>query len=651
MQALAMLGLLLIGRTEGGELPLRYWPPFPKPERILRSESLNEIPPEQALLLETLSGLVARRAQETGRGEFIWTGLTANPSYEEWFRRMVERTGAWVDPKTYSVWELLERYREAGVVKGYILYRYDRATREWHGSIVPAALDTSANVATSLAGLQDAVAVEESLEGRVQALGLPQLADVRGWDEAQAFREFGDRCSRDLLALNDPKNFLTRSLSVAARAFVVSHPGPTYEAALARLRPGSPVLGWGIGDEAALTGPSSRWGAFQTATNWCANLPLLSADGGPEWDAAGRLRPPDHPLRDRLGSLDWDDTSRFVSFVLSDGDNVQWLMLNFCLGPQARQYWACPDRGKMPFGWTLPLMDLSQLCPYTLDYLRETATEQDDFVLLSGGYYYPDWFGAHRPGEEVMAAHAARIGKYMAGGGVRVLMVNTQDWDSPEARRAYRCYARSIPALLGVLAVQYYPYTGGGGEVQWVSDGRGQEVPVVSARFALWSHSHRPREGGPRRLAQSIQEWAAAPAARPEDRFAWVVDHCWSWFRRIGPEEPLEREEVDQGAPEDPSIARGYRPALWCAEALPTHVRVVTPEELLLRLRLAARPLPTLRSYLAQVRRDYARLPVKPRAATRALAAAHRALRSLERGEVSPRAAFASVQRADRAVR
>ena len=55
--------------------------------------------------------------------------------------------------------------------------------------------------------------------------------------------------------------------------------------------------------------------------------------------------------------------TRYVAFVMSDGDNVQWLMLNFCKGQDAKQYWACPDRGRMPFGWTLPAMDLLQLCP------------------------------------------------------------------------------------------------------------------------------------------------------------------------------------------------------------------------------------------------------------------------------------------------
>jgi len=36
------------------ELPVRYWPSFPKPELLLQSESLNGMPPEQGILLETL---------------------------------------------------------------------------------------------------------------------------------------------------------------------------------------------------------------------------------------------------------------------------------------------------------------------------------------------------------------------------------------------------------------------------------------------------------------------------------------------------------------------------------------------------------------------------------------------------------------------
>jgi len=104
-------------------------------------------------------------------------------------------------------------------------------------------------------------------------------------------------------------------------------------------------------------------------------------------------------------------------------------------------------------------------------------------------------------------------------------------------------------------------------------------------------------------------------------------------------------------------VARGYRPALWCAEALLPHVRVVTPEELLLRLRLAARPEQTLRGWLAEVRREYGRRraelppsPTLPRAA-HDLWAAHRALQNWDRGKVSAEAAFAALQKADRTVR
>ncbi|MBI3920359.1 MAG: hypothetical protein HY318_02985 [Armatimonadetes bacterium] len=593
-------------------------------------------------MMETLSGLVARHAQKTGTGEYLWTGLTSNPSYEEWFRRLV----AWTKPRvidgTYSVWDLVDRYRKAGVVKGYILYQYDHTNRAWHGNPEPAQLDTSANVATTLAGLLSGIAVDESLRGKAEAAGLRMLADVREWDEARCLKEYGDRCSRDLLSMNDPKNFLTRSLAVAARAFVASRANATYDQALARLRPGVPVLGWGIGDEAQLTLPSSRWGAFQTATNWCANLPVLSAGKTGLDYPLKRLRP--NHRRVRLSDLDWDDRSRFVSFVLSDGDNVQWLMLNFCLGSSAQQYWACPERGSMPFGWTIPLMDLAQLCPYTLEYLRDTATDRDDFVLLSGGYYYPDEFGIQRTGTDLMAGHAARIGRYMKAGGVRTLMVNNQHWDSPRALKSYGDYAREIPGLLGVLAVQYDDYTGGSGKVLWVkAKGRRTEVPVVSARFALWAQARRPRHGGPARMAGLINEWAGSLVTKPEDRFCWIVDHCWSWFRRTQPGEPLDSEEVEQQESDRPDVSRGYRPAEWAAGSLEPSVRVVTPEELLLRLRLASRPEQTLRDWLAALQRSSA----VAGSLGHQLTEAEHALYEMEHGRASVAEAFELLKRAE----
>ena len=79
----------------------------------------------------------------------------------------------------------------------------------------------------------------------------------------------------------------------------------------------------------------------------------------------------------------------------------------------------------------------------------------------------------------------------------------------------------------------------------------------------------------------------AQPVSRPEDRFAWVIVHCWSWFREAGENTSWQDEEIEQKPWKDPAVSRGYRPTVWCAERLTSKVRVVTPADLVSRLRAA----------------------------------------------------------------
>mgnify|MGYP005853072339 FL=1 len=556
----------------------RYWPAFPAPSRIVLSESHNRLEFGEHLLLQTLSGLVAHRARTRGAKELIWIGIDS-PSYDEWRRRFLEYSGACCDPRIYTVWELVDRYRDTGLVKGYILCRKDPADRALYEG-VPA--DWSVNAATALCPLLSGVAVEEELEERARASGLRMLVDVRDKDEAWLWGNYGRRFSRRVLARQDPKSAVMCQEVVAFQAGLSSRCDALYDRALGAMRPGSPVLGWGFGLENEQTGPSSRYGLLQTATNWCINLPLLSS-------GKTGLRYPFRPFALPATTGPEDSGARYVSFVLSDGDNVQWLMLNFCRGDEAYQYWGSPDRGRMPFGWTIPAMDLLQLCPYALDYLRDTATPNDDFVLAGGGYYYPDEFGAARPKADALVLHARRLAKYMQRCGLTLLMVNCQEWDSPGALDAYAVYAREIPFLEGILVVQYAPYTAGGGAVRWVTRRDGCRIPVITARHAIWSNRHGvEREGSPGRVADDLGRWASEPCRSSEDRFAWTVVHAWSWFRHVAPAVDAAEEEVPQQSyARSDDIARGYRPALWCSERLPSNVHVVTPRELVARLREA----------------------------------------------------------------
>jgi hypothetical protein len=573
-QMLASAGFLLALQASAADFPRRYWPAFPRPDRIVASVSHNSLNSADGVLLHTVAGLVAYDTRARNSGELVWIGLTGATSYDEWLERCLARLDVPREPGELGVWDLVDRYRDRGIIRGYILYAQERGERPLYAL---AAADESVNVATALCPLLYAVALDESLEAQAREHGLERVLDVRGKDERWLWDTYGSRFTTSLLARQDPKSFVVRSEIAAYRAMVVSDTGPLYEDALARLHPGSPILGWGLGLEDAQTRPSSQYACIQTATNWCVNLPVLSAG---ETGLDYRFQPfvPPADAQADPGAAD----TRYVTFVLSDGDNVQWLMLNFCKGEEARQYWACPERGRLPFGWTIPAMDLLQVCPYTLDYLRDTASPRDDVVLLSGGYYYPDEFGQRRTETDLLARHARRLGAYMGACGITSLLVNLQDWDGETAQRAYETYAREIPALKGIFAIQYAPYTAGAGAIRWVDLPGQRRLPVISARNAIWAgRGDDPREGTPSRVAAMLNAWAAQPVERDEDRFAWVIVHCWSWFR---PGQTPAAEEVDQAAPGSGDVARGYRPALWCSAGLAPNIRVVTPTALLNRL-------------------------------------------------------------------
>jgi hypothetical protein len=310
-----------------------------------------------------------------------------------------------------------------------------------------------------------------------------------------------------------------------------------------------------------------------------------------------RLRLP-HPLS--IWDLSWGDDVHYVTFIMSDGDNVQWLMGDF-IEDQYKCYWSDPRRGSLPIGWTCCYADLAQLCPYALDYLFQTASPQDDFVLYGGGYYYPDLFGTHHPDSDVMKTHAQRIGQYMQMGGLRLLAFNAAKWDSEAAIKAYSTCANEISGLLGIFTVQYAPYTAGGGAVKWVKGPEGQDVPVVSARYSIWGNANTPRDNAPRVIAQRLNEQARLGSTSKEDSFSWVVVHAWSWFKELRKGEPGE-EEIDQKLGGQPGTARGFASVKACTDALDPNVRVVTPTELILRMRLMLRPEQTLEDLLKQLR-------------------------------------------------
>src|SRR5436190_284636 len=114
--------------------------------------------------------------------------------------------------------------------------------------------------------------------------------------------------------------------------------------------------------------------------------------------------------------------------------------------------------------------------------------------------------------------------------------------------------------------------------------------------------------------------------------------HAWSRFRRAEKDAPLDAEEKGVSQDEEaPGSVRGYEPALWAAERLRPHVRPVTVQELLLRIRMRLRPKATLSQWLAEL---------EGTTAPGELAAARKLLVDTERNATAARACFELLKKA-----
>ena len=325
------------------------------------------------------------------------------------------------------------------------------------------------------------------------------------------------------------------------------------------------------------TSLSSRYGHIQTATDWCMNLPVLMA--GSEKLMARKVSGPSPK------SIDWKDQRSAVSFIGTDGDNVQWFEGNFFRADDSKSYWANPQRGKVPYGWSCCFAHLAQLVPQAIDYAETTRSSNDCFIEWGGGYYFPDRFGTSRANRwELLGRQASRTWELMKKTNTRIIGFNCNQFDSREAHKAYETIAAQTDGLLAILVFQYSPYEAGAGEMFWVKDRNGIELPVITARYSIWEHeNNRERSGTPAKVAREIRQTVQQSPKLP--RYDWVIAHAWSWFKTI-----LGLMKIPENMPQENAEAhggsRGYAPVTWCAERLPENIRVVRPEELIWRIRM-----------------------------------------------------------------
>lgn len=486
----------------------------PVPSKVW-TVSFRRLDPAEQTLVATLQGLVARgdtesaEADSVGGREVIWRrerGMNAV------VLDGLERAGAVVE-RARSPWELVERFNDH--VRGYIVYDLR---------------EDSINVATSLCGPMNAVAVDASLVERAKDAGLEQLADVRGQNELEALRQHAGKFSSDVVLVQEErKNSHLRDWGVSENAFCFAGVGGRRRVETIRSLGERPMV-YGWEGELDFVRGVSRAGGMVLPADWSANLSVLA-----------RL-PVEVPRPPRRYPEPVKPGQRVVAFVMSDGDNIQWMGGGFV---SSRGFWASPHRGRFNMSWEVAPM-LSEVAPRVMRHFYQTAAggdAADNFVTGPSGAayvfpsYYPDF-----------AAFAQLTGQLMDQAHLSVATIINSDGDMDQSRPLLE-----QPQVLGVL-YKGWDYDAERGRVWW-HEGK----PSVSYRYSV-------REG---RGEKSLREIADAIAAQPadpqhdENSYALIDVHAWSYGDIGGPMEAVKR----------------------CVDMLPEGTRVVTAEQLVILLR------------------------------------------------------------------
>lgn len=448
------------------------------------------------------------------------------------------------------------------------------------------------NIVASVAShVYNAIIVDVRDKASFENAGYTMKYDARNKTTADAWHEFKNKCSNKALVVMPVQTGELRDFAIKNGLFVLNinkqKDNPSagqnldiYAEVLAWLEPGAPIFGWESGvDEALFVNRSSKTGHAWVPSDWIYNLPLTSLlYKSRQTSTLAKVENPQF--------IDFSVKKNFVSFYLSDGDNVQWMMNTF-----TNDYYLDPNANDMRMGFGLPVTNLSMTAPAQFNNIMDLQKANYTLIeSLGGGYLYADNFGSESGNRtERITTLAKNVAASMRQHRVKVLGLIAQDVKSAAAKEGFQAFVDANNQLEGIVAIQYSPYAGGEGEIIWVTNKSGYDIPVITVKYSLWNFGNRntPREGTPAYVANRLK------AEAKDESFSLIGVHAWSSFKDIGTsnDELAENENGNQ---------KGASAAKLMVNHLGNDFKVVSVQELIWRVRMHYRPEQT-KKYLNEV--------------------------------------------------
>ncbi|MDB2093218.1 GxGYxYP domain-containing protein [Clostridium paraputrificum] len=408
--------------------------------------SENNMTKAEQTMITTLQGIVSSKSNEQ-----IYILSDSEPDYKLWLEDL---------KKNYNVkykviknpWMLLKTFKS--YVDGYILYTTFNPP--------------SINNACSLASLKNSLAIDEAIEEMVKEQGLTKLVkDCRNTDKYWAFNTLWNSGLNHstVIEISPDKPMALRDYAITSKSLVFYedniNDSSFRESIFKSMDDNGHCLGWGPDEHTNVT-IASKYGIDVTAADWSYNLSVLSSY-------------PSTPQKQRQdANFKGEDGVHYVTFIMSDGDNQQWMLgSNY----SAKNWFGSNYRGDFNLGWSIN-KSLYYLAPTVFHKYYESANSSkyfDNFVTSpsGNGYMYPSKFPINK-----LDSYTNILSEYMKNVDQNYVLIlddealyKTNVWDK----------YTSHDNIHGLLYLNYYKNNSYEGKIVWSNN-----KPIVSCRDLLW---------------------------------------------------------------------------------------------------------------------------------------------------------------------
>jgi hypothetical protein len=339
------------------------------------------------------------------------------------------------------------------------------------GYILCDAKQSSTNVALSLGGILNAVAIPADIEASAITAKLTKILDVRGKDETWALANYGTQFSKTIASyqnVSDDRGLYLGDFSTFAGAFQFwdeSSTGTLATSVYNRMNTGATFFGWGAGEYETVEQLSKK------------SMLIHPSDFSPNLSTLCNVPVAMPKQKDPVAPYKVVPNVHTVCFVMSDGDNIQWLSG----ASDDLNNWANPNRARLNLGWTISPSFVELAPAMYRKYVENALTTADCRNVLVAA---PSGVGYHFPGIfPNLANECDLLNKYMKKADLGIVNIIDVDLGAHNPNQYLR--QSNIDALF------YYTYganyTGMNGKISWYKD-----KPSIGGRYTLWGMLSAP---------------------------------------------------------------------------------------------------------------------------------------------------------------